>query len=1011
MGAILAGHYYVVKPLGSGGFGQTFLARDNHLPGQPLCVVKQFKPKLTSSSSLEVAKRLFNLEAKTLYRLGNHDQIPRLLAHFEQDGEFYLVQEYVDGWSLEQELARQKKLNEAEVIGLLRDILHVLTFVHAQNVIHRDIKPSNLIRRKQDRRMILIDFGAVKQVSSQQIDRTGQTSFTVAIGSPGYMPAEQQSSLPQFSSDIYAVGMVALQALTGTAPKDLPKDKRGEINCTQLGISPKLGNILDQMVRYDYRQRYQTAADALRALASLEARSSLDQGRDQGRQDEQDPMAAFNHTHSTIIQPPNPDTHDQDETQAPDIPQLIQLHSGQASTPVSKSDRPVDSNAPTVADHPLSGHSSGYPSGYPASAYPIGSYPASGQPFSGQPFSGQPNTQFARQEHRNRQALLTKVRHYWIQGVLEASLHDQLLLILGMENRPDAVHSPWNVAFQMHRQPEQTLAPGTSVLTIFDQLGTGRTLLVLGDPGAGKTTTLLQLTRELVDRAEYNIDQLIPVVLNLSSWSGTHHHIADWVVEELNKKYQVPRKISRPWIEQQQLLLLLDGLDEVRVEHREDCVAALNRFQQQYSTEMVVCSRAKDYEALSNRLNFQSALYLRSLTPVQIQHYLNSLSADLTGLRTLLAEDPALQELARSPLLLNIMVLAYQGIAAEDLQEILLVEERRRQLFNAYIERMLQRRTTAPYTNAQIITWLSWLAKRLMQQSQSVFLIEQLQPTWLEKQSQQRLYQIGVVLTGVGMGVLFGGITGWLTNGIMEGWQSGFLKGIMNSLVFGFGFGVLASVSKPEIETVETLRWSWREARKNLVIGLKNGLMLCLVVGLLFGVISEFFPGLTPVAVDRFPHSGLVLGLVGGITGGITGGLIFGLTRGLRGSVIETKTIPNQGIRRTFLSAGMGGVIGGVTGTLIITIIYGALLGWRFGLLYGVSYGFFGGFIAGFIFSGGQACLKHLVLRLILWRSGDIPWNYARFLNYVADRVFLQKVGGGYLFLHRLLLEHFAQMR
>ncbi|GAB4386557.1 MAG: hypothetical protein Kow00121_53410 [Elainellaceae cyanobacterium] len=988
MGAILAGHYYVVKPLGSGGFGQTFLARDNHLPGQPLCVVKQFKPRLTSSTSLEVAKRLFDLEAKTLYRLGNHDQIPRLLAHFEQDGEFYLVQDYIEGWSLEQELARRKRLSEAEVVVLLRDVLHALTFVHAQNVIHRDIKPSNLIRRKHDRRMVLIDFGAVKQVSAQQAASSGQTSFTVAIGSPGYMPVEQQSSLPQFSSDIYAVGMVALQALTGISPKNLPRDSRGENSCALLGVSSKLGTVLDQMVRYDYRERYQTAADVLKALDSLQHLSAS--------VDHPDSITAiFNHAASTLIQPPNPSTHDQDETLPPNVvPRLIRSLPQVSRSPVStRRDRQVDSNAPTISG--------------PAIGYPL-----SGQPdvqvVSRQPVSGQP---LSRQEYRNRQALLTKVRHYWIHGVLEASLHDQMLMVLGLEHRPDAVTSPWNVALQTQQRPEQTLPPGTPILSIFDQLGTGRTLLILGDPGAGKTTTLLQLAQELIERAEQDVEQLIPVVLNLASWSETNHHFADWIIEELNKKYQVPTKISHPWIEQQQLLLMLDGLDEVRSEYREGCVAALNQFQQQYSTEIVVCSRAKDYEALSNRLNFQSAIYLRSLTPAQINQYLNSLSTDLTGLHTLLNEDPALQELARSPLLLNIMVLAYQGIAAEDLNELLLVEERRRQLFNAYVERMLRRRSGDCYLDTQIITWLSWLAKRLIQHSQSVFLIEQIQPTWLQTKAQQRTYQVGVVLMGVLMGVIFGCITGGLTNGIMQGWYSGLLKALMNSLVFGFGFGLLAAVSKPEIETVETLRWSWKEARKNLVIGLKNGLMLCLIVGLMFGIISEIFPSLTPAAISRFPHSGLLLGLVGGVTGGVTGGIIFGLTRGLRGSLIETKTIPNQGIRRTLLSAGIGGLIGGATSFVIISIVYGALLGWQFGWLYGASYGFFGGFIAGFIFSGGQACFKHLMLRLVLWRSGYLPWNYSRFLNHVANRVFLQKVGGGYIFLHRLLLEHFAQMR
>jgi hypothetical protein len=959
MGSILAGHYHVVKPLGGGGFGQTFLARDSHLPGQPLCVVKQFKPRLTASKSLAVAKRLFDLEAETLYQLGNHDQIPRLLAHFEQDGEFYLVQEYVEGRSLEQELERHQRLSEGDVVELLRDLLQVLAFVHGQHVIHRDIKPSNLIRRKHDRRIVLIDFGAVKQVSAQYQPDSGQTSMTVAIGSPGYMPAEQQSSMPHFSSDIYAVGMVGLQALSGINPKELPKDQSGEFSSRQLGISPAFADILDKMVRYDYRQRYHDAAAALQAFASLPS----------GAIDASTTVALLSLPDTTQMQPAPVVTHDQEETMPPKSTPLIQsLAQLGRSALAEKRDRRLAMQDPP-ADASLS-----------------------------------------RQEYRNRQALLTKVKHYWVKGVLETSLHDQILIVLGLEDRPDAVSSPWNMAWQTPQQEESTLPPGTQIISLFDQLGTGRTLLILGEPGAGKTTTLLQLARDLIDRAERDMSQLIPVVLSLASWSGQEQSMADWVNEELNQKYQVPKKIGQPWVEQQQLLLLLDGLDEVQAAYRETCVQALNDFQQQYSTEMVVCSRLKDYEALSQRLHFQTAIYLRSLTPTQINYYLDSLKINLSGLKTLLLEDPSLKELARSPLMLNMMVLAYQGVGAEDISENLVIEERRRQLLNAYIQSMLKRRSDVSYSDSQTITWLSWLAKQLLHQSQGVFLIEQMQPAWLQP-GQLRLYRLGSALFGVLMGVPFGIITGGFTNGIMDGWQSGVLKGLINALIFGVAFGGIAIVSKPEIETVETLKWSWREARHQLLIGLKNGIPAGVVAGLMFGLFSELNPSLIPTRITQQIDSGMFLGLMGGVCAGVVGGLIYGLTQGLQGATIETKTVPNQGIWRTIFSAGLGGLMGGALSGLMITIVYGWLLGWQFGLLYGLSYGFFGGAIAGFVFAGGQACLKHWVLRLILYRSGSIPWNYARFLNYATDRAFLQRVGGGYIFVHRSLLEHFAQLK
>lgn len=274
METILAGHYQIVRHLGGGGFGQTFLAKDTHLPGEPLCVVKQLQPKTRDRATLETAKRLFDREAQILYRLGNHDQLPRLLAHFEQDDEFYLVQEYIEGQPLDQEFADRKQLSEAAVIALLRDILQILTFVHQQNVIHRDIKPANLIRRSRDGKIVLIDFGAVKEVSAQVISSSGHTSLTVVVGSPGYMPSEQISGRPHFSSDIFAVGMVCLQALTGVNPRELPQDAyTGEFSCIlfqdRASISPGLAAIIEKMVRYDYRQRYQTATEALLALEQL----------------------------------------------------------------------------------------------------------------------------------------------------------------------------------------------------------------------------------------------------------------------------------------------------------------------------------------------------------------------------------------------------------------------------------------------------------------------------------------------------------------------------------------------------------------------------------------------------------------------------------------------------------------------------------------------------------------------------------------------------------------------
>ena len=275
----LGGRYKVIKGLGEGGFGQTFLAEDIHLPGRPICVVKQLKPQFSDPKTLQTARRLFDTEAKVLYRLGEHDQIPRLLAHFEDNQEFFLAQEYIEGQSLSDVLEPNVPWPEEKVIALLQDILQVLTFVHHQNVIHRDIKPDNLICRL-DGRMVLIDFGAVKQVSTQVSNtETGQTNLTVSIGTQGYMPTEQLEGKPRFCSDVYALGMIGIQGLTGVRPTHLEQNARtGEIDWLAAApqTHPELVKILDTMVRYHFRDRYPSAAEALQAIQSLPmAKSSL----------------------------------------------------------------------------------------------------------------------------------------------------------------------------------------------------------------------------------------------------------------------------------------------------------------------------------------------------------------------------------------------------------------------------------------------------------------------------------------------------------------------------------------------------------------------------------------------------------------------------------------------------------------------------------------------------------------------------------------------------------------
>ncbi len=266
-GRLFDRRYRAVKRLGGGGFGETYLAEDLRRPGNPICVVKQLHLSSGSPAVMQAARRLFASEAEVLEKL-KHPQIPQLLAYFEEEGSFYLVQEFIDGSLLASTIGEQGRLSEAQVVQLLENILNILVFIHAQGVIHRDIKPSNLIRRHSDNKFVLIDFGAVKEVQ-KAASQLESDAHTVSIGTAGYSPSEQLAGRPYPNSDIYALGMTAIHAITGLSPSELPTDPNtGEFIWQNWAshISPKVIHVIGRMVRYYFRDRYQTASEALQEL-------------------------------------------------------------------------------------------------------------------------------------------------------------------------------------------------------------------------------------------------------------------------------------------------------------------------------------------------------------------------------------------------------------------------------------------------------------------------------------------------------------------------------------------------------------------------------------------------------------------------------------------------------------------------------------------------------------------------------------------------------------------------
>lgn len=267
---LLRGRYRMIRALGRGGFGATFLARDELLPGKPPCVIKQLRPSTEAPHILDMARDLFKREAKILGMIGNHPQLPRLLDYFESDQEFFLVQEYINGLTLQQEVKRGGPFTEAGVKQFLCEILSMVQYVHDNHVIHRDIKPANIIRRDQDKKLVLIDFGAVKDKVNPALaassDHTALTAY--AIGTPGYAPPEQMAMRPVYASDIYALGVTCVYLLSAKAPKDMSYDPNtGELLWReQVHISDHFAKVLQKMLEISVKHRYQTVESIHRDL-------------------------------------------------------------------------------------------------------------------------------------------------------------------------------------------------------------------------------------------------------------------------------------------------------------------------------------------------------------------------------------------------------------------------------------------------------------------------------------------------------------------------------------------------------------------------------------------------------------------------------------------------------------------------------------------------------------------------------------------------------------------------
>lgn len=633
--------------------------------------------------------------------------------------------------------------------------------------------------------------------------------------------------------------------------------------------------------------------------------------------------------------------------------------------------------------------------------------------------------QFTRQEYLDCRKLLNCVKLYWVEAVLEKNLYKKVPNIQpDLEERLDLVNLPNSRVWETPAHPRQELSSDTKLINVFDRMGAGRKLPIVGEPGSAKTTALLKLARILIERIESGQDfnQPIPVVFDLSSWANKRQTFAQWIVQELRASpYEFEEEVIETWLKNKKLLLLLDGLDEVRARDRQLCIQYLYKFIEQHrQTELVICCRIQVYEDikfhLGEYLSFHSAIELKPLSREKINGYVDRAGSDFAAVKRLLQADDTLYELVNTPLMLSVMLWAFKGKDEIKLPRTNSIEKRRQNLFDCYIARMFYRKQNCqrdlgqPYPTQKSLDLLIWLAKTMRQhKKQPIFLIEQMQPNLLQPGCQKFIYRFGVFLLSALVAALIYLIIPLLFK----------LQGInpIDSLLFGSSIGI-ARVVYEKIEPIETLECSPKKIISNVLrqkqfVNSFKILVIILTIstiatGLLYSTIIQ------PIKLNFVEIIYLtIIAYLLLISLLVLLAIIPFLGLGLKGSNISDRERiePNFGIRQSITNSLIFSFIGTTAYSFVLLPISLLMsITWRISsptngfaaaIWLGLTVGLYPGLVG----------IQHLVLRLILRFSDEsIPLDLGSFLKYADERIFLQKVGNGYKFIHNLLRDRFAQI-
>ncbi|MGH2478756.1 MAG: NACHT domain-containing protein, partial [Ktedonobacteraceae bacterium] len=567
--------------------------------------------------------------------------------------------------------------------------------------------------------------------------------------------------------------------------------------------------------------------------------------------------------------------------------------------------------------------------------------------------------------------------------LLEHSLQEIVWIELGLAGMPDAVQNATNRLVRLSQQDDQPLPPGTSILEVYER--SERELLILGEPGAGKSTMLLHLAQTLVQRAEREEAHPLPVILRLSSWAEQQSALEDWMSDQLALTYDVSQKLSTQWVRNEYILPLLDGLDEVDAASRAACITALNAYHHEHLlVPLVVCSRRTEYEdaARHQKLALQRAVLIQPLTLEQVSASLDQIGQPLDILRQTLQMNLALQELTTTPLMLSILMLTYSRSPVPTLSHE--ISTLQRQVWTDYVARMIEQKGDARhYPLQQTCSWLSWLARNLQKHYQTVFYLERVQLDWLPDNLRQRAFWLTMRLPIILLGIVSSCVIGLflqtvfdLTTGIQAAVLGGLLAGCLSQL---------ASVST-EVGTLNTTQV--RQRRYHLGRGL-IGAGTGLVLGLSFGF--ELGPG---YGSGDWLRDGLIYGSIIG--------LICWLLLVLLPRLSSQRDTPRTPQTSTHLRH--------LLSTLHIrcTLLGATGLGLGYGLSTGLSYGLSYGPSAGLNILLSYGCVIFLISLIIEKNRRDIRlterlrWTWSSFFHSL--RSFKHCVASGVLAIGILLV-------